>query len=55
MDERYHLSDVRVQIMNRELGMNPLKLGKLDNYKQEPWKMPIGPCIEHLDRTRYVH
>lgn len=39
--------------MTRELGMNPLKLGKLDNYKQEPWKMPLGPYIEHLYHTRF--
>jgi hypothetical protein len=50
--ERHHLSDVQVQ-MARELGMNPVKLGKLDNYKHEPWKMPLGPYIEHLYRKRF--
>ena len=50
--ERHHFSDVQVQ-MARELGMNPVKLGKLDNYKQEPWKMPLGPYIEHLYSKRF--
>ncbi|HEX3450291.1 MAG TPA: hypothetical protein VHS97_18700 [Isosphaeraceae bacterium] len=50
--ERHHLSDIQVQ-MARELGMNPAKLGKLDNSKQEPWKMPPGPYIEHLYRKRF--
>src|SRR5215469_3035907 len=26
--------------MARELGMNPAKLGKIDNHKQETWKLP---------------
>jgi hypothetical protein len=39
--KRYHLSHVQVQ-MARELGMNPMKLGKLDNHEQEPWKMPLN-------------
>ena len=32
---RFHLSHELVQ-MARELGMNPKKLGKLDNHDQEP-------------------
>ncbi len=32
---RFHLSQAQVQ-MARELGMNPKKLGKLDNDHQEP-------------------
>lgn len=24
--------------ITRELGLNPNKLGKIDNHKQEPWK-----------------
>jgi hypothetical protein len=36
--KRHHLSHAHVQ-MARELGMNPKKLGKLGNHKQEPWKM----------------
>jgi hypothetical protein len=37
--KRHHLSHAQVQ-MARELGMNPAKLGKLNNHKQEPWKLP---------------
>jgi hypothetical protein len=33
--------------MARELGMNPRKLGKLDNHHQEPWKAPLPRFIEH--------
>ena len=44
---RHHLSDLQVQ-MARELGMNPKKLGKLDNHKQEPWKLPLPRFIEKL-------
>ncbi len=43
--KRHHLSDMHVQ-MARELGMNPKKLGKLDNHKQEPWKLPLRQFIE---------
>jgi len=34
--------------MARELGMNPKKLGKLANHKQEPWKAPLPEFIESL-------
>lgn len=34
--------------MARELGMNPTKLGKLDNHKQEPWKLPLPQFIEEI-------
>jgi hypothetical protein len=34
--------------MARELGLNPAKLGKLDNADQEPWKAPLPQFIEHL-------
>ena len=34
--------------MARELGMNPKKLGKLDNHKHEPWKLPLPQFIEKL-------
>ena len=34
--------------MAREFGMNPAKLGKLDNHKQEPWKLPLPRFIEEL-------
>jgi hypothetical protein len=38
---RHHLSHAQVH-MARELGMNPAKLGKIDNHKQEPWKLPLA-------------
>src|SRR5215469_9829098 len=37
--KRHRLSHEQVQ-MARELGLNPRKLGKLDNHRQEPWKLP---------------
>ena len=39
--------------MARELGMNPRKLGKLDNHHQEPWKLPLPAFIEHLYCKRF--
>ena len=39
--------------MARELGMNPGKLGKLDNHDQEPWKMRLREYIEHLYFKRF--
>jgi hypothetical protein len=50
--KRHHLSHAQVQ-MARELGMNPMKLGKLDNHEQEPWKMPLRQYIEHLYLKRF--
>jgi hypothetical protein len=49
---RHRLTDEHVQ-MARELGMNPGKLGKLDNHKQEPWKQPLPEFIETLYRERF--
>ncbi len=49
---RHRLSDAQVQ-MARELGMNPTKLGKLDNHGQEPWKLPLPAYIEHLYAQRF--
>lgn len=40
-------SRVHVQ-MARELGMNPKRLGELDNHEPEPWKLPLPAFIEHL-------
>jgi hypothetical protein len=37
----------------RELGLNPKKLGKLDNHHQEPWKLPLPLFIEKLYRKRF--
>ena len=34
--------------MARELGMNPAKLGKIDNHHQEAWKAPLPEFIESL-------
>ena len=39
--------------MARELGMNPKKLGKLDNHDQEPWKIPLRQYIESLYFKRF--
>lgn len=39
--------------MARELGLNPKKLGKIDNHRQEPWKAPLPQFIEHLYRGRF--
>jgi hypothetical protein len=49
---RHHLSHAQVQ-MARELGMNPKKLGRLDNHKQEPWKAPLPQFIELLYFKRF--
>lgn len=49
---RHRLSHAQVQ-MARELGMNPRKLGKLDNRDQEPWKLPLPQLIESLYARRF--
>ena len=50
--KRHHLSHAQVQ-MARELGMNPTKLGSIDNHRQEPWKAPLPEFIEHLYFKRF--
>jgi len=50
--KRHHLSHAHVQ-MARELGMNPKKLGKNDNHRQEPWKAPLPQFIEDLYERRF--
>lgn len=50
--KRHHLSHVQAQ-MARELGMNPARLGSLDNNKQEPWKLPLPQYIEELYLKRF--
>jgi hypothetical protein len=50
--KRYRLSHAHVQ-MARELGMNPVKLGKLDNHDQQSWKAPLPIFIEELYEKRY--
>jgi N-acetylglutamate synthase-like GNAT family acetyltransferase len=34
--------------MAREIGLNPKKLGKIDNSNQEPWKLPLPLFIEKI-------
>ena len=50
--KRHRLSHEQVQ-MARELGLNPKKLGKLDNHHQELWKLPLPAFIEQLYRKRF--
>jgi hypothetical protein len=50
--KRHRLTDEQVQ-MAQELGMNPTKLGKIDNHKQEPWKAPLPQFIERLYVKRF--
>ena len=49
---RHRLSGAQVQ-MARELGLNPKKLGKIDNHRQEPWKAPLPQFIEDLYARRF--
>ncbi len=49
---RFKLSDAQVQ-MARELGLNPRKLGKFANTKQQPWKVPLPAYIERLYKKRF--
>ncbi len=50
--KKHKLSDKQVQ-MARELGLNPDKLGKIDNHKQETWKAPLPEFIEELYFKRF--
>jgi hypothetical protein len=50
--KRHHLSHAHIQ-MARELGMNPRKLGKLDNHRQERWKAPLPEYIQQLYHQRF--
>ena len=50
--KRHRLSHEQVQ-MACELGLNPKKLGKLDNHRQELWKLPLPAFIEQLYRKRF--
>lgn len=50
--KRHRLSHAHVQ-MARELGLNPTKLGKLDNHDQEPWKAPLPVFIASLYEKRF--
>lgn len=50
--KKHRLSDRHVQ-MGRELGLNPDKLGKIDNHKQETWKAPLPQFIEEIYFKRF--
>lgn len=50
--KKYRLSDKHVQ-MARELGLNPDKLGKIDNHRQETWKAPLPLFIEEIYFKRF--
>lgn len=50
--KRHRLSDKYVQ-MARELGLNPDKLGKIDNHRQETWKAPLPQFIEEIYYKRF--
>ena len=50
--KKHRLSDKHVQ-MARELGLNPDKLGKIDNHKQETWKAPLPQFIENIYYKRF--
>ena len=50
--KKHRLSDRHVQ-MGRELGLNPDKLGKIDNHKQETWKAPLPQFIEKIYFKRF--
>jgi len=50
--KRYHLSHTQIQ-MARELGMNPDKFSKFNNYKEEPWKPSLPVFIEEIYFQRF--
>ena len=50
--KRHRLSDLHVA-MARELGLNPAKLGWIDNHQQEPWKLPLPAYLEDLYRKHF--
>src|SRR5262245_44386481 len=49
---KFRLSHAHVQ-MAFELGLNPKKLGKLNNHRQEPWKLPLPEFIVKLYRKHF--
>ena len=50
--KRHKLTHAQIQTA-RELGMNPKNLGKLDNHRQEQWKLPLGLFIEKCYLKRF--
>jgi hypothetical protein len=51
--KKHRLSDAHIK-MAKELGLNPKKLGKLDNHQQEPWKAPPPVFIENIYLKRFA-
>jgi len=49
---RHRLSAEHVRTA-RALGLNPTKVGKLDNNRQEPWRAPLPRFIEDLYARRF--
>lgn len=49
--KKYRLSEATLQ-MAMELELNPKKLGKIANHKQEPWKEPLPDFIHTLYEKR---
>jgi hypothetical protein len=49
---RHHLTEAQVQ-MARELGMDPARLGRIDNADQERAKRPLPEFIEDAYRKRF--
>ena len=50
--KRFKLSHAEIQ-MARELGMNPKGFGKLDNHRQERWKLPLAQFIAECYERRF--
>ena len=50
--KRHRLSDKHIE-MARQLGLNPDKLGKIVNHKQETWKAPLPQFIEEIYFKRF--
>jgi len=51
--KKHHLSDAHIQ-MAKELGLNPKKLGKIENHQQELWKTPLPVFIENIYYKRFA-
>ncbi|MPZ33546.1 MAG: hypothetical protein GEV13_21560 [Rhodospirillales bacterium] len=49
---KWKLSDLHVQ-MARELGLNPNKLGKIANHRQQSWKAPLPDFITRCYVKRF--
>jgi len=50
--KKHRFSQKHIQ-MARELGLNPEGFAKLDNHKQEQWKVPLPLFIEDLYYKRF--